>query len=187
MNRGAKTAAASGSAARLRTEAARTTPGTASRCALAPARRPSSPLTPSAATPGLTCRYQEPAAGTHAPSSRNSPVGRDRRSGAAVDRVGLGTKIPGARAWKRVFRLPHVTGTTERPAPARRPRPHARASVPPPLRARAPGSPAPPWDPSAHPGWPAAIHMGASHASDQRGPRGHCACVADRTFHEAGR
>jgi hypothetical protein len=48
----------------------------------------------------------------------------------AVDHVGLGTKIPGARAWKRVSPLSHVNGRhAEAPEPARRLRPHARASA----------------------------------------------------------
>jgi hypothetical protein len=48
----------------------------------------------------------------------------------AVDHVRLGTKIPGARAWKRVSPLSHVNGRhAEAPAPARRLRPHARASA----------------------------------------------------------
>jgi len=82
------------------------------------------------------------------------PVGVRSPERVAVDHVGLGTKIPGARAWKRVFRLSHVTRHEELPAPARRLRPHARAA--------AAAVASQPRDPSTHPdpARPAAIHMG---------------------------
>jgi len=57
------------------------------------------------------------------------PVGVRSPERVAVDHIGLGTKIPGARAWKRVFRLSHVTRHEELLAPARRLRPHARATA----------------------------------------------------------